>query len=128
MNIPQNITDQIDKEIAKYPEGRQKSAVMAALTLVQDFNGGHLTDELIQFVAQYLDIPVIAAQEVATFYSMYEHKPVGRHKLCVCTNVSCKFKGCDDLVDHIKSKYGIGFGETTADGRLTLKNVECLGF
>ena len=78
-------------------------------------------------VADYLDMPPIAVYEVATFYSMYEHKPVGRHKICVCTNVSCMINGSDDIFEHLSNKLGIGFGEVTADGRFTLKEVECLG-
>lgn len=127
MELPKSVTQNIDKEIAKYPKGRAKSALMAALTIVQDHNKGYLTEELIQFVAAYIDVPVMAAQEVATFYSMYELKPVGRHKLCLCTNVSCQFKGSQKLVEHLKGKLGVGFGETTKDGRFTLKEVECLG-
>jgi NADH-quinone oxidoreductase subunit E len=78
-------------------------------------------------VADYLDLPPIAVYEVATFYSMYELKPVGRHKICVCTNVSCLVCGSDGIVDHLKQRLGIGFGETTADGKFSLKEVECLG-
>ncbi len=122
-----NAKQEIDRWIAKYPEDHKQSAVMAALRIVQDKNGGWLTNELIEAVADYLDMPVIAVAEVATFYSMYELKPVGRHKICVCTNISCMLCGSDNIVDHLKQKLGIGFGETTADGRFTLKEVECLG-
>ncbi len=121
------IRAEIDAWVAKYPEGWQQSAVMAALMLVQEANGGSLTRELMDQVADYLDMPPIAVYEVATFYSMYELKPVGRHKICVCTNVSCLVCGSDGIVDHLKQRLGIGFGQTTPDGRFSLKEVECLG-
>lgn len=118
---------EINKWIAKYPADRKQSAVMAALRLTQDANGGWLTRELIEAVADYLGMAPIAAEEVATFYSMYEHKPVGRNKICVCTNISCMLRGSDAVVDHLQNKLGIQFGEVTADGRFSLKEVECLG-
>lgn len=118
---------EIDKWIAKYPDDQQQSAVMAALRIVQDQNGGSLTNELIEAVAEYLRMQPIAVYEVATFYSMYELKPVGRHKICVCTNISCMLCGSDDIMSHLQQKLGIKPGETTADGRFTLKEVECLG-
>lgn len=121
------IRAEIDRWIAKYPEEWRQSAVMAALQVVQDGNGGYLTQELMDQVAAYLDMPPIAVYEVATFYSMYELKPVGRHKVCVCTNVSCMINGSDKIVEHMEKKLGIKLGETTGDGRFTLKEVECLG-
>lgn len=117
---------QIDTWVAKYPEDQKQSAVMAALHIVQDQNGGWLTDSLMDAVAEYLEMPAIAVYEVATFYSMYELKPVGRHKICVCTNISCMLCGSDDIAGHLQRKLGIGFGETTDDGQFTLKEVECL--
>lgn len=122
-----NAKQEIDRWIAKYPADQKQAAVMAALRIAQDMNGGWLTNELIEAVANYLEMPTIAVAEVATFYSMYELKPVGRHKICVCTNISCLLCGSDGIVDHLKQKLGIGFGETTSDGRFTLKEVECLG-
>lgn len=121
------IRAQIDKWIAKYPEGWQQSAVMAALSIMQDENGGWLTEEIMNDVAAYLDMPPIAVYEVATFYSMYELKPVGRNKVCVCTNISCMINGSDKIVDHLESKLNVKLGETTADDKFTLKEVECLG-
>lgn len=118
---------EIDKWIAKYPADQKQSAVMAALRIMQDANGGHLTSEIMDAVADYLDMPSISVYEVATFYSMYEHKPVGKHKVCICTNISCMLRGSDDVVNHFKQRLGIGLGETTEDGRFTLKEVECLG-
>ncbi len=118
---------EIDHWVAKYPPEWKQSAVMAALRIVQDDNGGWLTTELMNDVAAYLEMPPIAVYEVATFYSMYELKPVGKHKICVCTNVSCMINKADVIVDHLKEKLGIGFGEVTEDGRFSLKEVECLG-
>jgi NADH-quinone oxidoreductase subunit E len=117
----------IDRWVAKYPSEQKQSAVMAALRIAQEQNGGWLTDELITAVADYLEMETIAAFEVASFYSMYELKPVGRHKICVCTNISCMLCGSDKVVTHLEGRLGIKMGETTEDGRFTLKEVECLG-
>jgi NADH-quinone oxidoreductase subunit E len=121
------VRKEIDQWIAKYPVDWKQSAVMAALRIVQDANGGWLTTELMNNVAAYLDMPPIAVYEVATFYSMYELKPVGKHKICVCTNISCMINDSDRIVEHLENKLGIRMGETTEDGRFTLKEVECLG-
>ncbi len=121
------IRSEIDQWVAKYPAEWKQSAVMAALRIVQDDNGGYLTEELMDKVADYLDMPAIAVYEVATFYSMYELKPVGRHKICVCTNISCMICGSESIVEHLESKLGIKLGQTTEDGQFTLKEVECLG-
>lgn len=118
---------EIDRWVDKYPEDQRRSAVMAALKAVQDQNGGWLTTDLMDAVAEYLEMEPIAVYEVATFYSMYELKPIGRHKICVCTNVSCMLRGSDQVVLHLEQKLGIKLGETSADGRFTLKEVECLG-
>ncbi len=118
---------EIDSEIAKYPEEQRQSAVMAALRIVQDSNQGSLNQDLMDAVAEYLRMPPIAVYEVATFYSMYEHKPVGKHKVCVCTNISCMLRGSDGIVSHLKQRLGISFGEVTEDGKFSLKEVECLG-
>lgn len=117
----------IDQWIAKYPPEQKRSAVMAALRIVQDQNGGSLTSDLVDAVAEYLDMTSIAVYEVASFYSMYELKPVGRHKICLCTNVSCMICGSDDIYAYLQKKLGIQFGEITPDGRFSLKEVECLG-
>jgi NADH-quinone oxidoreductase subunit E len=117
----------IDRWVAKYPPEQKQSAVMAALRIAQEQNGGYLTNDLIDAVADYLEMETIAAYEVASFYSMYELKPVGRHKICVCTNISCMLCGSDQVVSHLENKLGIKMGETTEDGRFTLKEVECLG-
>jgi len=117
----------IDNWVNKYPEDQKQSAVMGALHVVQDANGGYLTNELMDAIADYLEMPKIAVYEVATFYSMYELKPVGKHKISVCTNISCLLCGSDKIVEHLNNKFGIKFGQTTEDGRFTLKEVECLG-
>lgn len=118
---------EIDRWIAKYPPDRKQAAVMAALRIAQDQNGGWLSVDLIEAVAEYLEMPPIAVHEVATFYSMYDLKPVGRHKVCVCTNISCQLNGSSRVMDHLRKKLGVKPGETTPGGKFTLKEVECLG-
>lgn len=117
----------IDRWVAKYPPERKQSAVMSALRIMQDQNGGSLSNDLMDAVAEYLDMEPIAVYEVATFYSMYELEAVGKHKICVCTNISCMLCGSDAVVDHLEKRLGIKLGETSSDGRFTLKEVECLG-
>lgn len=117
----------IDQELLKFPNDQKQSAVMAALTIVQKENGGWLTTALMDAVANYLDMSKIAVYEVATFYSMYELKPVGKVKIAICTNVSCYLCGSDKIVEYLKQKLGIGFGQVTSDGKFSLKEVECLG-
>ena len=116
----------IDREVAKYPADQKQSAVMAALVIAQD-EKGWLSSETMAFVASYLGMPPVAVYEVATFYNMYDLKPVGRHKLTVCTCLPCGLQGSLDAADHLKSRLGIGFNETTPDGRFTLKEGECMG-
>lgn len=121
------IRDAIDALIAKYPPEWKQSAVMPALTLLQDSNGGWLTTELMDALAVYLDMPEVSVYEVASFYGMYDLTPQGRHKVCVCNSISCLLNGSEELIEHIEHKYGVKPGETTADGRFTFKEVECLG-
>lgn len=121
-----NARQQIDHWVQKYPPDQKQSAVIAALTIVQDENGGWLTTELMDGVAAYLGMPKIAVYEVATFYTMFELEKVGRHKICVCTNISCMLCGSDEIMQHLKQKLGIDVGQTTEDGKFTLKSVECL--
>ena len=116
----------IDKAVAKYPADQKQSAVMAALTIAQD-EKGWLSTETMDFVAAYLGMPPIAVYEVASFYTMYDLKPVGRNKLSICTNLPCALQGANKAAEHLKQKLGIGFGETTADGVFTLKESECMG-
>jgi len=116
----------IDQWLTKFPENQRQSGVLFALKLVQDENKGFLTEPLMNAVACYLGMPRIAVYEVASFYSMLELKPVGKHKISVCTNISCMLRGSEEIVSHFQKRLGIGFGETTADGLFTLKEVECL--
>lgn len=117
---------QIDKEVAKYPVDQKQSAVMAALRIAQT-EKGWLAPETIECVAEYLGMPPIAAYEVATFYNMYELSPCGCHKITLCTNLPCQLQGADTLAAHLKEKLGVDFGETTPDGRFTLREGECMG-
>ena len=117
---------EIDRAVAKYPADQKQSAVMAALTIAQD-EKGWLSTETMDFVAGYLGMPPIAVYEVASFYTMYDLKPVGRNKLAICTNLPCALQGATRAAEHLKQKLGIGFGETTADGAFTLKESECMG-
>jgi len=118
---------QIDHWLSKFPPERKRSAVIQALFAAQQQNGGHLTDALVAAVARYLGLPPVWAYEVATFYSMFELAPVGRHNVAICTNISCWLNGAEDIVRHCEKKLGIGLGESTADGRIYLKREEeCL--
>ncbi len=122
-----DIRAQIDASIAMYPPEWKQSAVMPALTIVQDANGGWLTQALMDDVAAYLDMPPLAVYEAATFYGMYDLEPHGRHKVCVCNSISCLLQGSEDIIEHVERRYGVKPGETTEDGRFTFKEVECLG-
>ena len=117
---------QIDKEVAKYPPAHKESAVMAALRIAQ-VEKGWLSTETMDFIAHYLEMAPIAVYEVASFYNMYELQPVGKYKINVCTNLSCTLVGAVDLVEHLKSHLGIELGETTDDGKFTLRESECMG-
>ena len=130
MNAPAILSPEalahIDRAAAKYPPDQRQSAVMAALTIAQGEHGW-LSTETMDFVAHYLGMPPIAVYEVASFYTMYELKPAGKHKLAICTNLPCALQGANVAAEHLKKKLGIGFNETTADGRFTLKQGECFG-
>lgn len=116
----------IDREVAKYPLGQQRSAVMSALAIAQD-EKGWLANETMDFIAKYLDMPTIAVYEVATFYNMYNLEPLGQYKLTVCTNLPCALSGGNDAASYLKQKLGIDFNQTTSDGKFTLKEGECMG-
>jgi NADH-quinone oxidoreductase subunit E len=119
--------EEIDSWRAKFPEGRQRSAVIAALHAAQHQNNGSLTRELMEAVGEYLDIPAIQVFEVAAFYSMFETEPCGRHSISVCTNISCMLRGGEKILSHIESRLGIKVGESTTDGKFHLKREEeCL--
>ncbi len=118
---------EIDHWLTRYPADQKQSAVLAALREVQHENGGYLTTQLMDAVADYLGMPPIAVYEVASFYSMYELKPVGRHNIAVCTNISCMLRGGDTVLAYIEKKLGIKLGESTPDGKFYLKKEEeCL--
>lgn len=125
MLSPQAI-EKIDYELTKYPADQRIAAVMSALRIVQT-ERGWLSKESITDVSQYLRIPEIAALEVAGFYNMYDLSPVGQYKITVCTNISCMLRDSDEIVDHLKAKFGVGFNEVTADGKFCLKEGECMG-
>ena len=126
-NLSLHVRDEIDRWRVKFPEGRQRSAVIAALHLVQHENHGYLTSDLMEAVAGYLDLPAIQVFEVGAFYSMFETKPVGRHSISVCTNISCMLRGGEQILGHIERKLGIEAGESTPDGKFYLKREEeCL--
>lgn len=125
--LSQHVIEEIDRWTARFPQDQKRSAVIGALHAVQHENNGYLTAELMNGVADYLDLPTIQVYEVATFYSMFQTKPVGRHNVAICTNVSCMLRGADDLVAHAENKLGIKLGESTEDGRVYLKQEEeCL--
>lgn len=122
-----HVREEIERWKARFPEEQQRSAVIGALHAVQHENEGYLTAELMNDVADYLDLPTIQVYEVATFYSMFQTRPVGRHNVAICTNVSCMLRGADDIVEHVEKKLGIKTGESTEDGRIYLKREEeCL--
>ena len=125
--LSEHVREEIDRWIAKFPQDRQRSAVLGALHAVQHENRGYLTPALMNAVAEYLGLPPIQVYEVATFYSMFETKPVGRHSVSVCTNISCMLRGADQIVNHVEQKLGIKTGESTPDGKFYLKlEEECL--
>ena len=116
----------IDHWVAKFPNDNKQSALLAALTQVQNTNGGWLTIPLMDAVADYLDTPKISVYEVATFYSLYELEPIGKHKIEVCTNVSCMLRDSEAIVATLENRLGIKLGQTTPDGKITMREVECI--
>jgi NADH-quinone oxidoreductase subunit E len=129
MSLPlsAHVREEIDRWVAKFPPDRKRSAVISALHAAQHENRGFLTTEIMDAVAAYLELPPIQVYEIATFYSMFETKPVGRHHLSVCTNISCMLRGAEEMVAHVENRLGIKTGESTPDGRIYLKREEeCL--
>ena len=125
--LSDHVREEIDHWKARFPEGRHRSAVIGALHAAQHENNGYLTTELMDAVAEYLELPNIQVYEVATFYSMFQTRPVGRHNVAICTNISCMLRGADEVVTHVENKLGIKLGESTEDGRIYLKKEEeCL--
>lgn len=125
--IPASSIKELDVCIAKYPADRKRSAVMSGLMIAQENNAGYLSVELMDAVADYLEIPQMAAYEVASFYTMYNLEPVGEHVINVCTNISCMLRGSKAIVAHLKQRLKIDFNETTPDNKITLRQVECQG-
>ncbi|CAN8142715.1 NADH-quinone oxidoreductase subunit E [uncultured Thiomicrorhabdus sp.] len=125
--IQGDIKKRIDTWIANYPEDQRQSATMPALRIVQEANGGSLTNELMDEIAEYLGVPPIAVYEVATFYGNYNHKPTGRHSINWCNSISCYLRGGEELRARLEEKLGVKPGEVTADGKFSIKKVECLG-
>ena len=126
-DLSKHVRKEIDRWKLRFPEDQQRSALIGALHAVQHENNGFLTAELMQQVADYLDLAPIQVYEVATFYSMFQTKPVGRHNVAICNNVSCMLRGADDLIEHVEEHLGIRCGESTEDGRIYLKKEEeCL--
>lgn len=127
VQLSDHVREEIDRWVAKFPPDRKRSAVISALHAVQHENNGFLTTELMDAVAAYLGLAPIQVYEVASFYSMFETKPVGRHHLSVCTNISCMLRGAEEVVDYVEKKLAIKTGESTPDGRIYLKREEeCL--
>lgn len=127
MILSEKARKDIDYWTAKFPANHKQSALLAALHIVQEENGGHLTDELMAALADYLEIPKIAVLEVASFYFMYDLHPTGKYKLYVCTNIACQLRGSEEIMNHLKERLKVNKGETTKDGLFTLKEWECLG-
>lgn len=120
------IKAEIDQWLTKFPADQRQSAVLYALRITQEQNKGYLTEEIMQTVAEYLGMPDVAVYEVATFYNMYNLEPVGKYQINVCNSISCMLCGSEKILDHLQKKLAIKNGETTVDGRFTLKAVECL--
>lgn len=121
-----DVCQAIDGWIAKYPKEHKRSALLAALHIVQRAYGGWISEPLMRAVADYLDVPPMAVYEAVNFYHMYEKAPVGLYKLSICYSISCHLCGSDRIVSHLEKTLGIQMGETTPDGLFTLKRVECL--
>lgn len=126
MLLTEQAYKKIDRELAKFPADQRQSAVMAALAIAQD-EKGWLAPEVMQDIANYIGMPAIAVQEVATFYNMYNLKPLGKQKITICTNLPCALSGGEKAAHHLKEKLGIDYRETTADGHFTLMEGECMG-
>ena len=125
--LTQATRHEIDEWVKKFPPGRQRSATISALRAAQEQNHGYLTADLMDAVAEYLNLPPVQVYEIASFYSMFETHPCGRHHVSICTNVSCMLNGAEDLVAHVEKKLGIKLNESTPDKRIFLKNEEeCL--
>ena len=126
MVLSEQAFKRIDRELAKFPADQRQSAVIASLAIAQE-ETGWISPEVMQTLADYIGMPAVAVQEVATFYNMFNTKPVGKHKITVCTNLPCVLSGGERAAHHLKQKLGIDYRETTADGNFTLVEGECMG-
>lgn len=126
LTLPKQVLTEIDSWVAKFPAGKQKSALLMALRIVQEHNGGHLTRELMDLTAAYLDVTPMEAYEVGGFYSMYNHKPVGKIRISVCNSIACYLCESKKLMQRLEDKLGIKVGEVTKDGKFSLHETECL--
>lgn len=126
IHLSEAAIEQIEHWLAKYPKEQRQSALLPALHIVQDENKGFLTTELMDAVADYLGVPKIEVYGVATFYKMFDTEKVGKHKIAVCSSISCMLRGSEKIEHHLQERLGIKIGETTPDGRFTLKEAECL--
>jgi NADH-quinone oxidoreductase subunit E len=127
LSLSSHVREQIESWKRRFPQGREQSAVIAALHAAQHENGGYLSTDTMDAVAAYLDLPRIHVYEVASFYSMFETRPVGRNNVAICTNISCMLRGAETIVQHVEQRLGVGLGESTPDGRIYLKREEeCL--
>jgi NADH-quinone oxidoreductase subunit E len=125
--LTQAMKSAIDQELAKYPADRRRSASLASIRIVQDLGAGWVNDEQLEAIAEYLQIPAVEVYEVATFYTMCKRDPIGKYHISICTNVSCMLNEAEGIVDHLKKRLSLGFGETSKDGKFSLEEVECLG-
>jgi len=125
--LTKEMKESIDYELSKFPDHQKRSASLSSIRIVQDCGDGSVTNEQLEAIADYLEIPHVAMFEVATFYSMCKREPIGKYNIGICTNVSCMLNNSHGIVEHMKKRLDIGFGETTKDGKFTLEEVECLG-
>ena len=123
--LPPDVCATIDDYLSRFPAEQRRSGILFALRTAQEWHGW-LPEALMDTVAEYLNVPKIWVYEVATFYSMYNLKPCGRHKVGVCMSISCALRGSKKIAEHIQARYGVGFGETTADDKFSLQEVECM--
>lgn len=126
IDLPKEITEQIDRLVAKVPADYKKAAVVGALHIVQKYNNGWLSKNLLEKLANYLDIPKIKIYEIASFYNIFQLKPIGKYKIAVCTNLSCMLCGCKNIAEYLKNKLNINFEETTKDYKFTLQSLDCV--
>ena len=125
--LTEKMRAEIDKEIAKFPSDKKRSAALMAIRIVQDLGNGSITTEQLEAIADYLDEPPIAIYEVATFYTMCKREPVGRHHIGICTNISCQLNGAEEIASHLKTRLNVDYDQVTPNGKFSLEEVECMG-